>query len=74
MKGGKMRRWLILALILSVNLLIVGSLDVSRQEPRWDEFIYFDVAENIYEGQGQFSIERGHFMHRFDLHFQRGGG
>ena len=51
MKGGKMRRWLILALSLSVNLLIVGSLAVSRQEPWRDEFIYFDVAENIYEGQ-----------------------
>jgi 4-amino-4-deoxy-L-arabinose transferase-like glycosyltransferase len=51
-KDGKIGRWLVLALILSANLFIVGSLAVSRQSIWRDEFIYFDIAENIYQGQG----------------------
>ncbi|TEU12804.1 MAG: hypothetical protein E3J21_20180 [Anaerolineales bacterium] len=52
MRVRKVRFWSVLSLALLWNLLVVGSLAVFRTEPHGDEHIYYDVAENLYEGQG----------------------
>ncbi len=52
MRVGKVRFWSVLVLVLLWNLLVVGSLVVFRNEPYGDEHIYYDVVENLYEGQG----------------------
>lgn len=45
--------WSALSLVLLWNLLVVNSLAAFRTEPSYgDEYIYYDVAENLYEEQG----------------------
>ena len=45
-------RAIISATILVLNLLAIGLIVASRVDAGGDEPIYFDVAENLYEGQG----------------------